>query len=290
MIIIEILVGLISVILMITFIETLIWWFLWSKNSNLAFIPQGNWKNALIFLTGISDYTRLELESEQIKLLQNISQQFNVDLVIQEPFPYEKFTAKKMKKLGIWRYLGFKDLPLWLISLHNFWQALLVIVLEENYGKTIANCLINRLKISASSEGTLWLICGSIGANLALAAAKQLKKELSVRLIIIAYGGFFRGSMGFNYTDRFYHLIGHKDNWQKLSNLIFPKRYLPIGALAKAKKEQRFTIYYTGEHKHLDYLSDRLCLAEGKTYGEMTLTVLTNLSIWQEMLYNKQEN
>ncbi|NES81619.1 MAG: hypothetical protein F6K10_09540 [Moorea sp. SIO2B7] len=281
-IVLGILVGLVSLRLLATLAETLLWWYFWNQHSYSTVSRQSSWKNAIVFLTGISDYAAQTLQTEQIEFLQAIGEQFPVDRIIAEPFPYESLTAQRFSRFEMWRKLGFKEPPLWVISMHNFWQTVLVTGLEKTYGNAVARCIINRLGFPASADGTLWFICGSTGASLALAAVPKLREQLQVSFIIIAYGGVFRASPGFDHLEGFYHLIGESDIWAKLGQLLFPGRYLPIGALARASKENRFRVQYTGNHKHLEYLSDHFSVAQAKTYRELTINTLTKLSVWQE--------
>jgi hypothetical protein len=285
MIVVWILVGLVSITLLGTLAETLIWWYLWNQHSDSAVSRQGSWKNAIVFLTGISDYAAKTLQTEQIEFLRKVGEQFPVDRIIAEPFPYEQLTAQTFSKFEIWRKFGFNEPPLWVISLHNFWQNVLVTGLEKTYGNAVTRCIINRLGFPVSADGTLLFICGSTGASLVLAAAPKLRKELQVSLIIIAYGGVFRASSGFDYVERFYHLIGENDAWVKLGQVVFPGRYLPIGALERAIKENRFSVQYTGNHKHMEYLSDRESATQAKTYRELTLNAITKLSFWYERAF-----
>ena len=275
-------VGLVSLALLWTFAETLLWWYLWHKSVNSITASPKSWQNAVVFLTGISNYAITDLAAEQKYFLQELGKQINVDIIIEEPFPYETSTAREFSRFQIWQYLGDRELPLWLISLYNFWQTALVTVVETSYGNAIARCIINRLGLPASPNSNLWLICGSIGAGLALAAAPKLQAQLQVNLIIVAYGGVFKASTGFDRVERFYHLTGSNDNWAKLGKLMFPGRWFPVGALRRSIADHRFLIQSTGNHQHLEYLSDRLSIISDTTYRNLTLNIITQLSIWQE--------
>jgi hypothetical protein len=164
---------------------------------------------------------------------------------------------------------------LWLISLYNFWQGVLVLIIAKPYGDAIANCIFRRLGIPTSPDSNLWLICGSIGAELAVAAAPKLQGQLGAKIVIIAYGGVFRASVGLDRVERFYHLTGTEDNWAKLGKWIFPSRWLSDDAIICES---------TGNHKHLEYLSDRRSEISDKTYRALTLDKITQLSIWHELI------
>ncbi len=277
--VIWLLLAVVTVALIGTLGETLLWCFIWHKYSYRVEISQNNWNKAIVFLTGISDYANPNLQPEQIAFLQDIGKQYPVDLIVAEPFPYEEFTPNKFKLFEIWRYLGFREPPLWVISLHNFWQTVLTVCFEQAYGNAVARCIINRIGLPKSSNTTLIFICGSTGANLVLAAAPILKQRLQSRLIIISYGGVFRSAKGFDFVDNFYHLIGQKDIWTKLGEIVFPGRLFSWGYFERAKQENRFSVRYTGEHEHLTYLSSKLPKFQMESYRELTLnTVMSVLS------------
>lgn len=267
--------------------ETLGWWYCWHKQANSREPGPGNWTKALVFLTGISDYGAESLTPEQLNFLEELEQRLGVDRMVAEPFPYDGVTARQWAKFDAWRSLGFKEAPFWVMSLHNFWQTLLTIVLEKQYGRAVARCISHRIGQPRSANSTLIFICGSAGASLALAAAPILKEGWQVRLIIISYGGVFRASPGLNSVEHFCHLIGTKDGWAKWPELIFPGRLGKWGSLKKAQQEHRFTQHWTGGHGHLSYLSDRLAPESPeplspKTYQALTLDVITELQVWQD--------
>lgn len=280
------LIGLITASLLLTLGETLLWCYIWMGESWQAAPSQGAWNRAIVFITGISDYSAATLTPVQREFLQKLDRQFASDIMLAEPFPYDNLTPPKFARFDIWRYLGYQEPPLWVISLHNFWQTLLAVCWEKHYGNAVARCLINQLGLPKSPDRILVFICGSAGASLVLAAAPMLKERLQARLFIISYGGVFGASPGFHLVDGFYHLIGTKDNWTKLGEMVFPGRRLPWGALSRAKQENRFSIHYTGEHTHMGYLSDRVSdLLPGPdtpTYQKLTLDTITSLPVWQE--------
>jgi hypothetical protein len=270
--------GIISSILLWTLVETLLWWYLWNKPDRTDDSVPIAWQNAVILLTGISNYAIADLATEQRDFLQELGEIINVDIIVKEPFPYNKTIAQKFSGWQIWQYLSDRELPLWLISLYNFWQAILVTFVEKPYGNAIARCIIRRLGTPASPNSNLWLICGSIGAGLAVAAAPKLACNFGAKIVIIAYGGVFRASAGLDRIERFYHLTGTQDNWAKLGKWIFPSRWL---------SDNRLVCESTGNHKHLAYLSDRRSAIDRKTYRTLTLDIITQLPIWYELINNR---
>ncbi|MGE5657848.1 MAG: hypothetical protein ACM37W_14680 [Actinomycetota bacterium] len=274
------------VALLFTLGETLVWWYLWQKQATQDFPAQSDWKTAIVFLTGISDYSLQSLQEEQLFLLEEVNNHYPVDLLLTEPFPYQTSTAQSFSKFNFWRKIGLKEPPLWVISLHNFWQTVLTIKFEKLYGLAVARCLINRLGFPQSFESKLVLICGSAGAAIALAAVPFLQKFFQTRLIILSYGGVFNATSGLDEVTHFYHLVGERDVWAKLGEMIFPGRWLPLGTLARARTESRFHVVWTGCHQHFGpegYLSDRTPDSSTQTYRELTVNAITQLKIWEEI-------
>lgn len=88
----------IALILLLTALETLLWWYTWHQQSPTIPTATQPWETALVFVTGISDYTQESLEPEQINLINKISQVYAIDTIIAEPFPWKHFLRKHSKK------------------------------------------------------------------------------------------------------------------------------------------------------------------------------------------------
>ena len=266
--------------------ETLAWWYIWAKQSRQSVPRQNSWRRAIIFLTGVSDYAVEMLQPEQIDLLGSLGRHYAADLILAEPFPYERMTAQKFARFDLWRRLGLKELPVWVWSLHNFWQTLLVIYFERAYGAALARCLVNRIGLPpAESNNTLLFICGSAGAALALAAAPYLKERLPARIVMIAYGGVFGSARGFEAVDTCCQLVGENDGWARLAGAAFPGRWLIGGPCARARAENRFRVYPIGPHAHFGpkgYLGQVFLESEGKNYRDLTLKAIMALQVWEE--------
>ncbi len=277
----------IALILLFTFIETVLWWHTWHRQSQKGSPQQETWETALIFLTGISDYRQNQLELEQIHFLQRLNQQFMFDVVVAEPFPWDQFTANKLNQWDLWRYFQLKRLPLWVMSLHNFWQTMLLMMLPNVYSRGIAHCLLNRIGFPKSSESQLILICGSTGTGMALAAIPDLKQSLSSEVVIISYGGVFGLSPGLQQVDQFFHLVGSRDIWAKFSQKLLLETHFNSDWFTQAQQDNRLWIGISGDHQHLDYLSECSSPADSQTYQDLTLNVIFNLPLKR---FTKRQN
>ncbi|MBZ8182504.1 hypothetical protein [Oscillatoria salina] len=280
---IQIILIIITLPLLLTLAETLIWFNLLHQQTSTKTPSKNNWQNAIVFLTGISDYKATNLQPEQINFIQNISKHFPADIAIAEPFPYEKITAQKYLPLDIWDKIRYKSPPLLVISLHNFWQTIFSAWFPKTHGKIVAKCLINRLGIPETTHSNLIFICGSVGANIALTATPILTENWQIRVSIISYGGVFGSTSAFDSIDHFYHLVGKQDNWTKIGKILFPQRLLSRGGIAKARQENRYSIHYTGEHTHMGYLSEIQVNPTQLTYQDLTLKTVIQLPIWEKL-------
>lgn len=277
--VIDIIFSAIAFILFFTGIETILWWYTWHQQSQQTQIPSKPWQTALVFITGISDYTQENLDPEQINFIHKITQSYQIDQIIAEPFPWQSLTDKTLILSQFWKFLHLQPLPLWVMSLHNFWQTILILGLTNSYGKDIAHCVLNRLGLPKSTPSQLIFLCGSTGTGMALASLPYLKQYLSSKLIIISYGGVFGLSPGLNDMDQLFHLVGNQDYWAKLGEILLLNRGDYTTVFTKAKQENRLFSVSTGEHKHLDYLSDRNSQTNLKTDQQLTLETILNLKI-----------
>lgn len=269
----------IALILLFTALETLLWWSTWHQQPQHPPTATQPWETALVFITGVSDYTQESLDPEQINLINEISQVYPIDTIIAEPFPWKYFSKKTLILSKVWNILHLKPLPLWVMSLHNFWQTILILGLTNSYGKDIAHCLLNRIGLPKSNASQLIFLSGSTGTGMALACLPYLKPYLSCKVMIISYGGVFGLSPGLNDVDQFFHLLGNRDYWAKLAKIVLLNRGNIPTYFTKAQAEKRLFIVSTGDHKHLDYLSDRPSQNSQKTYQQLTVETILGLKI-----------
>ncbi len=275
----EIIFSAIALILLFTALETILWWYTWHQQSQQTPTPTQPWQTALVFITGISDYTQESLDPEQIDFINKITQIYQFDQVISKPFPWQILTTKKLILSKVWKFLHLQTLPLWVMSLHNFWQTILILGLTNFYGKDIARCLFKHIGLPKSTPSQLIFLCGSTGTGMALASLPYLKQYLPSQFMIISYGGVFGLFEGLNDVDQFFHLLGNQDHWAKLAEILLINRGNHSTVFTKAQQENRLFIISTGEHGHLDYLSDRYSQTNLKTDQQLTVETILNLKI-----------
>lgn len=277
--VIDIILSAIALILLFTALETVLWWYTWHQQSQQTPTPTQPWETALVFITGISDYTQESLDPEQIDFINKITQTYQFDRIISKPFPWQPLTNKTLILSKLWKFLHLQPLPLWVMSLHNFWQTILILGLTNYYGKDIAHCLFKHIGLPKSTPSQLIFLCGSTGTGMALASLPYLKQYLPAQFMIISYGGVFGLFEGLNDVDQFFHLLGNQDHWAKLAEILLINRGNHSTVFTKAQQENRLFIISTGEHGHLDYLSDRYSQTNLKTDQQLTVETILNLKI-----------
>ncbi|BBM82080.1 hypothetical protein [Candidatus Uabimicrobium amorphum] len=271
MVYLAIVISIIILALAIPLIETLRWWRLWHNN-----IPKQphtqQWSRALVFLTGISDFSDPELSTEQKYFVEKLPSLLKTDLNIATPFPYNSDICKRYTQINMVRRLFGTPLPMWVCSLHNFWQTALAVLWKRRYGKSVARCLRTTLG-EIESQHTIFFVCGSAGAAIALAAIPDLVEDSNANIVIISYGGIFCFHKGSLYVTRHLQFVGEKDIWVRMWRFTMRQSWWANRFQKKAIGDCRYQCYNTGPHYHFDergYLS--LCVEPltEKTYQQLT--------------------
>lgn len=273
------------VMLVYPLLEVLLWRRLWLRRLSQVSEagPQGSaaaneWSSALLYLSGISDFTSVDLLPQQTLLLAQTAKVINPDRCLPRAFPYDPAIARAFQRFDLWPRLGFTVTPLWIWSLRNFWQAWLASWLPRWYGAAVARCFVHQLGV-ATSPRQLVVIGNSAGAAILLSAAPHLRKAWpSLHMTAIICGGVLGESAGFAALDAFHQLLGTQDPWPKLATLIFPRRQL-TGAWQQASDAQRYQQHQIGPMTHFGsdgYYGDKYV---GTTSEFMVALLRDSLSI-----------
>ncbi len=219
-----------------------------------------------MLLTGRSDFRKKTLEKDQIDLLAVLQKNLPDSCVLSVSFPFIEDGNEEDE--------AAYHIPFWQMALRNYWQAHLCILFNDTFGKIVARCISNRIAGEKQSfPSSLYVIAGSAGAAMILAASPFLKKQVpDLKIIIISLGGVFGSNRGFDCIAAFYQLEGSNDIWAKLPAYFLISRWLPFTALQKAKNDNRYRYYCTGDHTHFGrkgYLSETISV-KGITFAQLT--------------------
>ncbi|MFN8486916.1 MAG: hypothetical protein U0350_04935 [Caldilineaceae bacterium] len=242
-------------------LELLIWRWLWLQqlSAPLCTDPEQSWSTGLLYLSGISHFANTELLSQQIILLEQAATVIRPDRILTLAFPYEPQAAQAFRRFDLWLHLGFKNTPLLICSVRNFWQAWLASWWPNWYGASVARCIQQQLG-PATSPRRLVVIGNSAGGALWLNAAPHLRQVWpTLQITAILCGGVFGESRGFAEVQAFHQLLGNQDPWPRWATLLFPKRH-PNGAWRQAEQERRYQTHTLGDMAHFGpngYYSDK---------------------------------
>lgn len=293
--------------LLLTLGETLHWWRLWrhrpgnevnneeqggggsSANhiQKVHFLPDGSAsRKAILWLSGVSDYGDSRWLPEQQAFVERLAVSGPGSVVVHGNVPASIGLDRRFRRRDIWRLAGLPRPPLWAWGLHNFWQFAFASVYERAYGGDIAQIIVSRLQCAGVPSGSpLLIVCGSAGAQVALASAPFLRAKGYERIYMVSLGGAFGSPHGLSAITRFAQLVGAKDSWSRAGAWLFPGRRMSASTCASAQQEGRLTFHRIGPHGHYgarSYLDDIHTLPDRKTYADKTFEAILQLPWWQE--------
>lgn len=263
--------AILPALLLCTLLETLLWWRSWRQRARAGPPPRRNWRTALVFLTGSSDFSATHLESIQLSLLHPLIAACPPDVAVVEPFPFEAETPRRWAAGAWWFWRGRTRPPLWLISLRNGWQTALVTCFPERYGADVAQVVRRRLGDSPTAEGIVFVF-GSAGAALALAAAPHLQAAYGCRIGLLGYGGVLGPVAGFAAVTHVLNLIGQRDGWARRGMRLLTAM-TPADQRRAAAWRGKLVLMSSGPHEHFgpeDYLSPRRVPGLTTSYRQLT--------------------
>ncbi len=279
--------------------EALGWWAGWygRERRNLAH-PEAPGaspaKGFVVFLSGIHSVSE-ETFSRREKTLLHALRQALPDAQILEIFPYsvenraltgQRFFAwfwrialrLKLSRLAI---AGF------IINLRNLFQV--AVSADRRYGpiynQGTAETIVQALRRHGYPQGgglPVTLIGYSGGGQIAVGAASYLKDILGAPITVVALGGIMASDPGLLSLERLYHLVGARDQVQRLGTLLFPGRWrvLPYSSWNQAKAKGVIREVSLGPVDHTGrggYLDAEQRLSDGRSHLEQTVEVLKSI-------------
>jgi hypothetical protein len=212
------LLGLVISVAAITLVETILWWHHWRSNQEEQTSYQTQDK-LMIFLSGTSDYTRRSLYDEQVSLLKDLREQLGDYEPCYLQFPFQGKTAEWCRKFAYWPTTkGKYILPLPVIALRNFWQAVFLSSAESSYSRDLAQRLAEL--VSRHSCRELLLVCGSSGATIAVNSAQLIKQRTGCQIYVASFGGVLLHQEGLSWIDSYVAIDSTQDKFQKHLNRL----------------------------------------------------------------------
>ncbi len=253
----------------------------------------------IVFLPGVGA-EKNELSSREEAFLDRLEQDQPQCLSVRNVFPYsaanDNIGGQKVFEF-LWNVTeeaeGWLELTKYILQARNIWR--MAVSADNRYGRiynqAIALTIIEQMEkeqpISISSKQPIQLILmgTSGGAQVALGAAPYLDKWLPVEITVVSYGGVFDGNEGFDVAKHIYHFRGERDWIENIGGIVFPSRWRwTVGSpYNRARREDRYTVYSSGPHKHQgeeSYFGRKVAKDDGTTYAQLMVKQVNQLPIW----------
>ncbi len=279
-------------------IEALGWWAGWfSQEQAMPKAPalsSSNFKQALVFLTGVHSVSDETYARREIQFLENLRQRLP-DVLILEVFPYaatnQALTGQRFFA-WFWRIaLKLKQghIPLGgvIINLRNGWQV--VVSADKRYGPIYNQATARTIASSLQEHGyplhsqiPVILIGYSGGGQIAVGSAQYLKYLIDAPVSVISLGGILCADPGLLELESLYHLSGDKDQLQRLGKIGFPGRWplFPYSPWFQAQKKGIIKLISMGPIDHTGkngYLDSKAILSDGRSFLEQTVDVVVSI-------------
>jgi predicted Abi (CAAX) family protease len=126
------------------------------------------------------------------------------------------------------------------------------------------------------------LIGYSGGGQMAAASAPALKRAIDAPIDVISLGGVMSGNSRFLELERLHHLVGSRDNVQRLGPIMFPSRWkiFPLSYWNRAVRLGRIAFVPLGPVGHQvpgGMLDPNARLPDGRTNLEQTLDIIDRI-------------
>ncbi|EDZ92772.1 MULTISPECIES: Yip1 family protein [Limnospira] len=151
---------------------------------------------------------------------------------------------------------------------------------NQGLAQVIYNSLIS-FGYPLGSGKPITLIGYSGGGQMSMGAVSFLKYNINAPIEVISLAGVISGNTGAMAIQRLYHLVGEKDNVEKLGPIMFSGRW-PISVLSNwncAKRRGRIILISLGPvgHNGDDGPMGDALLPDGRTHLEQTVQIITGI-------------
>jgi predicted Abi (CAAX) family protease len=172
----------------------------------------------------------------------------------------------------------------------NLRNVLIVAVsADQRYGpiyhQGIAQILYNALMKAGYRVGSgvpVTLIGYSGGGQMSAATAGVLKKAVGASIDVISLAGVISGNCNIPEIEHLYHLVGEKDEVEKLGPILFPGRWsiFPFSYWNRAKRRGKITLISLGPVGHQvpgGLLDGMAYLPDGRSYLQQTIAYIRQI-------------
>lgn len=248
-------------------IETLSWWAGWTEEeidfeAAAATPAQSDSEGRLyvVYLSGVASISGAFLVPREKAFIRRLRDAMPDAVIIDDVFPYSPSGAPLLSAPRLferlWRRIqwmklqGRASLLEALINIRNIYQVM--ISADHRYGPIYnqgAASVIEDALLSAGyrpdSAAPVVIIGYSGGGQVAIGAAPFLAHRLNAPIDVIAVGGVMASDPGLHFVRRLHHIVGDRDNIQKVGAIMFPERWAAMAHSPwnVAAREGRITLH-----------------------------------------------
>ncbi len=228
-------------------IETLSWWAGWTEDeieepADPVAPGGGAARQYIVYLSGVASISGRFLLPREKAFIRKLKARMPNAVIIADVFPYSPkglpLLASPRAFDRLWRRVQkFKlderqTILSVLINLRNIYQVM--VSADHRYGPIFnqgAASVIERALIEdgykRGSGAPVAIIGYSGGAQVAVGAAAFLRARLRAPIDVIGLGGVVASDPGLKYLRAYHHIVGDKDNIQRVGAVMFPDRWAP---------------------------------------------------------------
>jgi predicted Abi (CAAX) family protease len=206
-----------------------------------------------------------------------------------------------------------------LVNLRN--MIIVAVSSDKRYGpiynQGIAQVIFDELIRRGYQPGSgipITLIGYSGGGEMSVASAPYLKRSTGAPIDTISLGGVMSANNNFLQLEQLYHIVGDKDNVERIGPIVFPGRWkiFPLSYWNRGKRKGRITIISAGPVGHQvpgGYMDPNATLPDGRTHLQQTIEMIlqilrgealradlsiprqpSNYSFYQEAAFNRPDS
>ena len=246
-------------------LETLSWWGGWTEEE-LGDMPPPEPGQAdacqryIVYLSGVASLSGQFLLPREKAFIRAMKIRMPGAVIISDVFPYspQGLPLLETPRLfgQLWRRVQkFKiderqTILSVLINVRNIFQVM--VSADHRYGPIFNQGASSVIEAALLDHGyrrgcgaPVTIIGYSGGAQVAVGAASFLRARLGAPIDVISLGGVIASDPGLGYLRHLHHIVGERDNIQKLGAVMFPERWavLPMSEWNTARREGRTQIH-----------------------------------------------
>ncbi len=226
-------------------LETLSWWAGWTEEElgETPPAPSSEARPALryiVYLSGVASISGRYLLPREKAFIRLLRKRLPGDVLVSNVFPYSpqglplleapRLFEQVWRRAQLFKLTDRQTFLSVLINLRNIFQVM--VSADHRYGPifnqgaaSVIEAALDKAGYPRGSGAAVTIIGYSGGAQVAAGAAAFLTVRLRAPIDVISIGGVLASDPGLGYVRKFHHLIGDRDNVQRIGAAVFPERW-----------------------------------------------------------------